>query len=74
MFDATTGNLVVTAAGILPYGTQAAGELLTSNRYLEAALRQAPQDWYRRNLQIVIHTKVVGGVPGPPEAVAWHVW
>jgi hypothetical protein len=74
MFDATTGNLVVTAAGILPYGTQAAGELLTSNRYLEEALRQAPQDWYRRNLQIVIHTKVVGGVPGPPEVVAWHVW
>jgi hypothetical protein len=74
MFDATTGNLVVTAAGILPYGTQAAGELLTSNRYLEAALRRAPQDWYRRNLQIVIHTKVVGGVPGPPEVVAWHVW
>ena len=43
--DPATGNLVVIVAGITPYGTVAAAELLTSKPHLEAALRALPADW-----------------------------
>ena len=35
--DPTTGQLVVTAAGIMAYGTRAAGEFLTDPAYMEQA-------------------------------------
>ena len=74
ILDPSTGNMVVTAAGLLPCGTQAAGELLTDSRYLEQATRLAPRDWQHKNLQIVLRTKVVANTAGPPEILATHVW
>ena len=74
ILDPSTGNMVVTAAGLLHYGTEAAGELLTESKYLEQATRLAPRDWQHKNLQIVLRTKVVGTTAGPPEILATHVW
>ena len=48
VFDRATGTLVVSGAGITPYGTTAAAEFLTSPQHLEAALRNAPPDWPTR--------------------------
>lgn len=69
-----SGEPLVLAAGITHAGTQAAGELLTRPDYLEAALRDAPPGWQRRNLQLVLHCKVVGNTPRPPRLVASHSW
>jgi hypothetical protein len=69
-----SGEPVVMAAGITHAGTQAAGELLTRPDALEAILRDAPPDWYRKNLQLVLHCKVVGLTPRPPTLVASHYW
>lgn len=57
--DPNTGAVVITIAGITPYGTQAAGELATDAAMLAPAMRQAPPGWARKNMQIVFRTRVV---------------
>jgi hypothetical protein len=74
LLNAKTGQFVVAVGGILSYGTQAGGELVSSPEYLENALRSAPKDWRQRNLQIVVHTTVTDGDSGPPQVVAVYVW
>jgi hypothetical protein len=71
--DPATGTLVVTAAGITPFGTAAAGEFLTSPDALERALGHV-SDWSNRSLQIVLETQVIGGAAGAPHVVATHIW
>jgi hypothetical protein len=74
VFDRATGTLVVSGAGISPYGTTAAAEFLTSPQHLEAALRNLPADWPTRNLQIVLETRVIDGAAAPPHVLATHLW
>lgn len=74
LLDSKTGKFVVAVAGIQSYGTAAAGELISNPDYLEKALRAAPSDWSRRNLQIVLETTVTDAVSGPPQVVAIYAW
>jgi hypothetical protein len=74
VFNPTTGQAVVSAAGITHYGTHAAGEFITNKAYFSEALSQAPRDWYRKNIQVVLSTKVVSGTHGPPKVLAVHFW
>ncbi|HEY6390491.1 MAG TPA: hypothetical protein VIX89_04385 [Bryobacteraceae bacterium] len=73
-WDATTDQPVVIAAGIGIYGTMAAGEFLTDPVYLSTLAKQAPGNWDRKNIQVVIATKVINGVSGPPRILATHFW
>jgi hypothetical protein len=72
--DLTTGRIVVTAAGITKYGTAAAGEFLSEPAYMDAAMRSAPAGWDKKNIQILIATKLVGESSGPPRVLATHLW
>lgn len=74
VLDPATERTVVSAAGVEDYGTLAAGEFVTSAAYLNEAFRSAPKDWYRKNIQVVLRTKIVGGTPGPPQVLATHFW
>ena len=74
LLDSKTGQFVLIVAGIKSYGTQAAGELVSSPDYLQKALLSAPPDWETRNVQIVVQTTVTDGLPGPPEVVALYAW
>jgi hypothetical protein len=74
VFQSYTGQLVITSAGITNAGTQAAAEFITNPSYLNAALATLPAGWRERNLQIVLHCKVINNTPGPSEVVATHVW
>jgi hypothetical protein len=74
LLNSKTGQFVVSTAGILADGTQAAGEFVSSSQYLEEALRTAPPDWMRKNLQFVVQTTVTDSVPGPPQVVAIYMW
>ena len=74
LLNSKTGQFVVAVGGILSYGTQAAGELVSSPEKLERALQSAQPDWRKRNLQILLHTTVTDGVSGPPQVVAVYVW
>ncbi len=74
VFHPTTGQLLISVAGITQYGTQASGEFLTNPVYLSEALRTAPAGWQQKNVQFVLHTRVIGRTPAPPRVVAAHFW
>jgi hypothetical protein len=70
----TTEQTVIVAAGITEYGTQAASEFLTTPEYFAEAVKRAPADWQRKNMQIVLSAKVMSGTAGPPRVLAVHFW
>jgi hypothetical protein len=72
--DPTTGRVVVTASGLAKFGTEAAGEFLTSRSALDEMAKAAPKDWDRKNMQIVIGTDTVGRSAGPPHVLATYFW
>jgi len=74
LLDSKSGQFTVTAAGIGPKGTQAAGEFISSERELQEGLRNAPPNWDKGNMEIVVQTTVTDSVAGPPRAVAAYYW
>jgi hypothetical protein len=74
MVDPNTDQFVVVAAGIGRGGTVAAGEFLVDANRVEEMLRQVPQNWKQKNLEIVLETQVIQGRSGPPRITAVHVW
>lgn len=72
-YRSQSGEAMIIAAGITHYGTQSAAEFLTNSTYLKDALSKVA-DWQHKNLQIVLHCRIEGSTPGPPEVVAVHVW
>ena len=72
--NASTERGLITVAGVTQWGTQAAGDFITNPEYLREAFRHAPEDWHRRNIQVVLRTRAVGGAAGPPQVVAIHYW
>jgi hypothetical protein len=73
-FNPTIEQTFVSVAGASGYGTYAAGEFLTNEDYFAAALHDAPPDWYRKNMQVVLSVKVISGTPGPPKVLATYFW
>lgn len=70
----TTERTIVILGGITQYGTEAAAEFVSDPTYFERALGQAPRDWDRKNIQVVLSTQVLSGVSGPPTVVAAYFW
>jgi len=74
LVDSSTGQLLISIGGLGTAGTQAAGELISNPDYLDQAMRGAPRDWAKRNLQVVVKTRVTDATPGPPQVVATYFW
>jgi len=74
MQQPSTERTIICAAGLSHKGTLAAGEFVVNPGYMRDAVRNAPRDWYRKNVQFVLKVKIVGGTPGPPNVVAMHFW
>ncbi len=74
IIDPNTDRIMVAVGGLWGYGTLAAGEFLTDNKYMEAFARDAPAGWPKKNLQIVLSTEVIKGNSGPPKVLATHAW
>jgi hypothetical protein len=72
--NSPTGALLIVSAGIKQFGTEAAGQLLAEPAELGPILNKLPKGWEEKNLQILLHMKVIGNTPAQPELVAWHVW
>jgi hypothetical protein len=70
----TTEQTIVILGGIAQYGTEAAAEFVTEPTYFERALAHAPSNWDRKNIQVVLSTRVLSGVSGPPTVVAAYFW
>jgi len=74
VLDPTTGQTVVTASGLAKFGTQAVGEFLTDPAAMAEIAKTGPPDWYRKNMQIVVATSIVGLSGGPAHVVAAYFW
>ena len=74
VFHPDTHAMLVELAGITQYGTDAASDLVTNPELFTDALRGAPADWPRKNLQLVLHVKVISGAPSSPKVVASYFW
>ena len=74
LVDPNTDQFVVVAAGIGRGGTVAAGEFLVDAKRMEDMLKQVPQNWKQKNVEIVLETQVIQGRSGPPRITAVHVW
>ena len=72
--DSPTGGLLIVAAGLKQFGTEAAGRIITDPDAFGAILEKLPPGWGDRNLQIVVHVRVIGNSPARPELAAWRVW
>jgi hypothetical protein len=72
--NSIAGGFVIVAAGVKQFGTEAAGRLLTDPAQLSAVLAKLPHGWEEKNLQIVLHAKVISNTPGQPEVEASYVW
>ncbi len=72
--DPNTDRMVIVAAGITHFGTEAAGEFLTNSDYFKDAVSKLPGNWANKNLQIVLQVPVVRGESGRPRVLATYVW
>jgi len=74
VFHPDTHAMLVELAGITQYGTEAAADLVTNPDLMTEALRSAPAGWQGRNLQLVLHIKVIAGTASSPRVVKTHFW
>jgi hypothetical protein len=86
VFHPDTQAMLVEVAGITQYGTEAAGDLVTNPDLMAQALHGAegapgntrlqatPPDWPKKNLQLVIHVKVIAGTPASPKVIGRYFW
>lgn len=69
-----TGRFIVIGAGFMQHGTQEAGRILADPEALTPLLKRLPAGWRDRNIELVLHSQVVGDAPTLPELVGSHVW
>ena len=74
ILESKTGGTLVIIAGLNHEGTRAAGEFATNPQLIEDFVKNSPKDWNKKNLQVVLHTDVVNGIPSLPDVVAVHFW
>lgn len=74
VFEQCSGQPVVSVAGITDFGTEAAAEFLSDEDLLALAFVDAPKQWERKNLQLIIKTQVVGHTTAKPQFVARQIW
>jgi hypothetical protein len=74
VLDPVTERMVVLAGGLTGYGTVAAGEFLSNPAYMETITAHAPDRWARKNVEVLISTRVINGKSGPPKVVIAHFW
>jgi hypothetical protein len=74
VLDSGTGQILITVAGVGPWGTQAAADFVSKDGFLAQGLQSAPAGWEKKNLEIVLRTNVFDSVPGPPQVVAARFW
>ena len=73
-FYPETNEMMMLVSGCEQYGTQAAAELITNAGLLTKVLQAAPKDWQKKNLQFVIHVRVIDNSPASPELIASYYW
>lgn len=71
--NSSTGGFAVVVAGVKQFGTEAGGRLVSDPDQLAQVVRDLPAGWENKNLQIVLHVRVIGNTPAQPEVAAIDV-
>ncbi len=74
VFRPDTRQVLIAVGGLKHFGTGAAGEFVTNPLYWREATALLPKDWSRRNIQVVLETRVIRKAAGPPKVLAVHCW
>lgn len=69
-----TGGFIIIGAGLTQYGTEQAGRILTDPAVLVPLLQKLPSVWRNRNVELVLHSRVMADTPTQPELVASYLW
>ena len=69
-----TGGPLIIVAGIGENGTQGAAEFLADPDRMRDLLRSAPRGWENKDMEIVLHIKIVSAAPVEIEPVARAFW
>ncbi len=72
--NASTGGFIVVVAGVKQFGTEAAGRVVTDPDQLALVVHDLPAGWENKNLQVVLHVRVIGNTPAQPDVAASYVW
>lgn len=73
-FDPETRSMLILVSGCMQYGTEGAAQLITNPELLAAAMHNAPPNWQKKNLQLVIRFDVVANGPASSRVVASYYW
>ena len=65
---------ILSVAGMGQYGTLAAADFVCNPAAISEMTHHLPADWAKRNLQFILHVKVVDFKPAATEVVAVHTW
>jgi hypothetical protein len=65
-----TGKVMFIIGGLYAYGTEAAGKFITDPQ-LQNLTASIPINHPKRNLQIILQTDVIQGIPGPPKILTF---
>jgi hypothetical protein len=69
-----TGGPAITAAGISEYGTRAAAEFLADPAKMRELLKNAPPGWQHKNMQALLHVRVLDYQPVEVNVVTTTYW
>jgi DNA-binding winged helix-turn-helix (wHTH) protein len=72
--DANTQKPALIVAGISRGGTIAAGEFVTNPEYLTQLAYSLRNAGNKKNLEVVLSTPIIDGLPGPPQIEALYTW
>lgn len=74
VFRQDTRQVLIVAGGLKHFGTEAAGEFVSNPIYWRDAVSHLPKNWARRNVQVVLETRVIRKAASPPKVLAVHCW
>lgn len=69
-----SGTPVLIAGGVEQFGTEAAGRFLSDPARMNGVLKTFGKEWPNKNLEFVMHAKVIEDSPAAPELVASYMW
>jgi len=69
-----SGQVAFTVAGLDMTGTRGSAEFVTDPVRMNQALKELPVGWQEKNLQLLLHSTIINGLPSGTEIVAYRVW
>ncbi len=69
-----SGTPVMIAGGVEQFGTEAAGRFIADPNRLNSVLKVFGKDWQNKNIEIVMHDKVIENTPAAPDLVGYYSW